>query len=135
MSLQVDLSNKVALITGAGRGMGRAFALSFAERGANVVINDIEEEELNSVAESIKEKGGKVLACLADIARKDQVDGMVDLSVKERAIRRALKATPCPKCGSTFTDREELVRPGLGVTQRVRVMFGTRGQTALRAHV
>ena len=59
----------------------------------------------------------------------------VNLSVKERAIRRALKATPCPNCGSTFTDREEVCRPGLGVTHRVRVMFGTRGQTALRAHV
>jgi NAD(P)-dependent dehydrogenase (short-subunit alcohol dehydrogenase family) len=83
VSLQVDLSDKVVLITGARRGMGKAFALSFAERGASVVINDIKAEELSDVAETIKENNGKVLACPADITRKDQVDNMVSQAVNE----------------------------------------------------
>lgn len=83
MSLQVDLSNKVVLVTGAGRGMGKAFALAFAGQGARVVINDIEEAGLGAVADTIREKGGKVLACPGDITRKDQVDDMVGWAVKE----------------------------------------------------
>ena len=83
MSLQVDLSSKVALVTGAGRGMGKAFALALAERGARVVINDIEETGLGGTAGIIREEGRKVLACPGDITRKSQVDDMVGRTIKE----------------------------------------------------
>lgn len=83
MNLQVDLSGKVALITGARRGMGKAFALAFAGRGARVVVNDIEEAELGGVADEIRESGGRVLECQGDITRRDQVDDMVGRTVAE----------------------------------------------------
>ena len=107
MSLQVDLSNKVVMITGARRGMGKAFALAFAGRGARVVINDIEEADLASVAEIIREKGGTVLACRGDITQKGQVDDMVgsiieqfgrlDILVNAAAILRPLPFLEFPE--------------------------------------
>ena len=81
MSLQVDLTDKVALITGAGRGMGKAFALAFAGQGARVVINDIEEAGLGAVADTIREKGDKVLICPGDGARACQTQHYRERSV------------------------------------------------------
>jgi len=81
--LHVDLSEKVAMITGAKGGMGKAFALAFVDCGARVVINDLEEKELISVGKLIKKRGGNVLICPGDISRKKHVDGMIEQTVKQ----------------------------------------------------
>jgi 3-oxoacyl-[acyl-carrier protein] reductase len=70
------LKDKVALITGGGSGIGEATALRFAQEGAKIVINDVNEENANKVAEAIKAKGSEVLICIADVTKKSDVDNM-----------------------------------------------------------
>jgi len=70
-------SNKVALVTGASRGIGRAIALEMAREGADVVVNYASSEaKANEVARSVSELGGQVLVARADVSRADQVEAM-----------------------------------------------------------
>ena len=71
------LKDKVAVITGAGSGIGEATALRFAQEGAKVVINDVNLESANSVLEKIKGMGGEALVLKADISKKAEVEGMM----------------------------------------------------------
>jgi len=64
----MKLKDKVAIITGAGRGIGRAYALRFAEEGAKVVIPEIILENAQKVVQEIKAKGGEGLAFLTDVS-------------------------------------------------------------------
>src|SRR5262245_33660121 len=62
-----DLSGRVAIVSGAAQGMGRATAIGFAEAGADVLITDINAEGLQSTAEKIKALGRRVLPLAGDI--------------------------------------------------------------------
>jgi 3-oxoacyl-[acyl-carrier protein] reductase len=73
-----SLQRKIALVTGAGRGIGKAIALAFAKEGAEVVVNDIKVENLEGTVRQIKALGGKVIALAADVADKHEVNEMVD---------------------------------------------------------
>ena len=77
------LQDKVAIITGGGRGIGRAFALRFAEEGAKLLLPDISLERAESVAKEIKDKGGKAVAMLTDISDENAVPKMADRVIKE----------------------------------------------------
>lgn len=79
----MKLQGKVALVTGAGRGIGRGIALRLAQDGADVVVNDVNLENLNKVAEEIKLLGRKSLAIVADVSKGNEVYGMVDQVVAE----------------------------------------------------
>ncbi|UCG69366.1 MAG: 3-oxoacyl-[acyl-carrier-protein] reductase [Thermoplasmata archaeon] len=72
------LKDKVALITGSGSGIGEATAMKFSEEGAKLIINDVNMESANNVAEKIKATGGEVLVLKADISKKDEVEGMIE---------------------------------------------------------
>ena len=69
--------NKIALITGGGRGIGRAIALSFAREGARVVICARGKGALEKVAGEISNTGGQVMALPCDVIDRAQVDGVV----------------------------------------------------------
>ncbi len=71
------LKEKVAVITGAGRGIGRAIALRMAGEGCFLVINDVNEKDAQRVAKEIMDLGGKAMAIVADISKKSQVGEMV----------------------------------------------------------
>lgn len=71
------LENKVAIITGAGRGIGRATALRFAEEGAHVVVADIDLDVVQEVVDEITTAGGDALAVQVNVADRDSVDEMV----------------------------------------------------------
>jgi len=79
------LSGKVAIVTGARQGIGKAIALALAEAGADIAICDrvIEDGELNAVAEEVKRLGRRSLAVQADITQKAEVDGLVKRVVAE----------------------------------------------------
>jgi NAD(P)-dependent dehydrogenase (short-subunit alcohol dehydrogenase family) len=76
------LKDKVVLITGAGKGVGRALAQAFAERGAIVAANDISPINMEDVVAEIVSCGGRAKAYIEDIAKKVGVQVLVD-SVEE----------------------------------------------------
>ena len=74
----MHLGNKVAIVTGASRGIGRAVALQLASNGAKVVVNYAgNEQAAKEVVELITTKGGHAIAVQADVANADSVDQMV----------------------------------------------------------
>jgi len=74
-----ELSGRVAIVTGAGRNIGRAIALALAEGGAAVVVNARSNlQEAKAVAGEIERAGGKAFAVTADVADADAVAGMVE---------------------------------------------------------
>lgn len=79
----MDLKEKVAIVTGAGKGIGRAIALTLAREGANVIVNDIDMEIAQNVAHEIENMGRRALAIQADISVAQEVHQMVALTRKE----------------------------------------------------
>jgi len=77
------LTNKVAIITGSGRGIGKAIALDFADVGADLVVVARTASEIESVAAEIRDKGGRALAVPTDIRSADQVKDMVERAMAE----------------------------------------------------
>jgi NAD(P)-dependent dehydrogenase (short-subunit alcohol dehydrogenase family) len=78
-----DLSNRVALITGSGRGIGLAIAQSFADAGATVAIQDIDLDVAKSEAQKITQAVGRAIALGGDITILDDVTGLIPQVVKE----------------------------------------------------
>jgi NAD(P)-dependent dehydrogenase (short-subunit alcohol dehydrogenase family) len=74
----VRFKGEVAVVTGAASGIGEATAIAFAQEGAGVVIVDTDREQGEVVAKKIEEQGGDVLVVPADVARENEVQGMVE---------------------------------------------------------
>src|SRR5579885_292506 len=77
------LENKVAVITGAASGIGRAAAIRFAGEGAAVVVADINEEGGNAAVRDCRENGGNGVFQFADVSREEDIRGAVERAVKE----------------------------------------------------
>lgn len=78
----MNLQNKVAVVTGARRGMGRTHALALAKAGAKVVVSDISQEECQLVVDEIKKLGGEAIAVKCDVSKKEEVDEMIKKAVE-----------------------------------------------------
>jgi NAD(P)-dependent dehydrogenase (short-subunit alcohol dehydrogenase family) len=76
------LEGKVAMITGASQGLGRALALAFAREGARVVINSRSEETIRPVAEEVESLGAEVLALAADVSRSADGERLVSAAAE-----------------------------------------------------
>ena len=72
----MDFKNKVVLITGASSGIGKDTAIEFAKKGANIVLVSRTKENLEQVAEQLKQFNVVVLVCQCDVSKKDQVKEM-----------------------------------------------------------
>jgi len=79
---KLSLAGRVAIVTGASRGIGRAIALGFAEAGADVVVCSRTLPDLEKVAEEIRALGRRSLAVTADIAMKSEVDNLMQKTVE-----------------------------------------------------
>src|SRR5438094_1934825 len=72
-----DLTDRVALITGGSRGIGRSIAEAYCRRGAKVVITARKQDELDETAAAISAEGGKVMAVASHAGREDDVDALL----------------------------------------------------------
>ncbi len=72
-----DLSGKVAIVTGATKGLGYGMALGLAEAGANVVVVSRHQDECEKVAEEIKEMGVDAFPMSCDVTRKESIDDLI----------------------------------------------------------
>ncbi len=73
---------KTVIVTGAGRGIGEAYALGFARERANVVVVDVVASRAESTAKKVEEAGGKSLVQAMDVSRKKDVDAMAEKTVE-----------------------------------------------------
>lgn len=76
------LAGKVAIVSGSGRGIGRAIAMKLAGDGAKVVINDIDPTPAEETVAAIKAAGGQALACVGDVTAKDFGERFVGAAVE-----------------------------------------------------
>ena len=79
----MKLETQIAIVTGAGRGIGKEITLALAREGANVLLAARNEEALNSVAKQVRELGRQALVVRIDVSQETQVSAMVDAAIKE----------------------------------------------------
>jgi len=79
----MDLVDKVAIVTGAGRGIGKAIAIALTREGASVIINDVDIQTAEKVTKEIKSLGWKALAIQADVSDSKEVNQMVQSAIKK----------------------------------------------------
>ena len=79
----MKLKNKVAIVTGARRGMGRTHALTLARAGAKVVVSDLFLKDCSKVVKEIEKEGGEAMAIKCDISKKRDVELMVKKTIKK----------------------------------------------------
>lgn len=77
------LENEIAVITGAGSGMGRAMAELFAREGAHVVAADINTGGIEALVAELGDVAGSITPCAADVSDREQVEAMIDLAVEK----------------------------------------------------
>ncbi len=111
-----ELKDKVVIVTGAGRGIGRAIAIAFASEGAKVALAARTEEEIENLAREIRESGAEAVAIKTDMACEDDIKnliteterslGPVDILINNAAI---LELSPIAEMASDTWDRLMLV--------------------------
>ncbi len=82
MARNYDLSGRVAMVTGGGRGIGKAIALGLAQCGAKLVLTSRTKEELEKVASEIKENGGEATPLVTDLMESEQINALVEATMK-----------------------------------------------------
>jgi 2-deoxy-D-gluconate 3-dehydrogenase len=95
----VRLQDKIAVITGGGRGIGRDITLAYAREGAHVVVNDIDPATASSTAKDAAALGSKSLAVVADVAKSADINRMIGTVIAERGrvdilVNNAMKIVP-----------------------------------------
>ena len=79
----MELEGKIALVTGAGRGMGKAIALTFAREGADVAANDVNFDAAEATASEVRALGPRAMAITADVSNQEEVNQMVERILHE----------------------------------------------------
>ena len=79
----MEVKDKIVIVTGAGSGIGAATSKYFANHGAHVIVSDYKEEKAQKTVDTILESGGKALAVKANVTKFDEVEGLIEKTVKE----------------------------------------------------
>lgn len=74
----IDLTNEIAIVTGAARGLGKGIADKLADLGAHVIVSDLNEEGAHETVEAIKNRGGSAEVFICNVADKDQAREMIE---------------------------------------------------------
>ena len=82
MAIEINLDGKVAVVTGAGRGIGKSTALALAEAGADVVLASRTASQLEETAQEVRATGRQALPIPTDVTRKDNVEKLMDAAIK-----------------------------------------------------
>lgn len=77
------LKDRVAIVAGGGRGLGKATSLRYAREGAVVVVADLDKEPADGVVQEIRSNGGRASAVVMDVTKRDDVENVVSLTVSE----------------------------------------------------
>ena len=93
------LRDKVAIITGGGRGIGQAIALAYAREGAQVIVNDIDADTAQATAATATGLGAKAIAVPGDVAKAADIARLIDTAVRERGrvdvvVNNAMRIVP-----------------------------------------
>jgi len=113
MLKEFSLEGKIAIVTGAGRGIGKGIALALAEAGADILAAARTEHEINEVAKETKQLGRRCLPIPTDITKEEQVQRMVERAISEfgkidilvnnaGAITAVMPLVPLPHLGDSF---------------------------------
>lgn len=123
------LAGKVALVTGAGRGIGKAISLKFAEEGASLIVCARTASQLQEVADAIRTKGRPCLTAVADVAKEDEVnrlvhDGLDQFGQIDILVNNAGISNPKPFLETSNADWDEAVNVNLkGVVNCTRAVL------------
>ncbi|MFQ5977786.1 MAG: SDR family oxidoreductase [Candidatus Heimdallarchaeota archaeon] len=79
----MDPEGKIAIVTGASLGIGRAIALAFAARGMKVVLAARTKDQLHEIAKQIHSEGGEALVCVTDVTKEDQVRNLIEATIQK----------------------------------------------------
>lgn len=77
------LSNKTAIVTGAASGMGKATAILFANEGANVVVADLNQHEIDEVVNAIIKNGGKAIGAVCNVANENEIKNLIETTISK----------------------------------------------------
>ena len=72
----MDLKDKVVVVTGSGRGLGRGMAVSFAQKGANIAVVDLNEEDIAETVKLCEEAGVKAKGYKINVAKEEEVEAL-----------------------------------------------------------
>lgn len=112
------LKNKIALVTGAARGIGKAIAAKFASEGASVVVSDIDFDEAARTAAAVNDNGGVAAPCRLDVTQPDQVLAAVEFARQrfgrlDILVNNAGVTTRAPVLDMTLDTWERILRINL----------------------
>ncbi len=115
--MALRLAGKIAIVTAAGQGIGRACAVRFAAEGARVVVNDIRSEAADEVVGEIRGAGGEAVAFAADVGQAERVQAMVADTVKRFGrLDVMMNNAASPSFGTIENMSDELWRGVFAVT-------------------